>query len=143
MIVYLDTSALVPLLIREPATDRCTLLWESAESLVAIPLLYVEAAAALHKARRMNRVINTELATALRSLDALWQNISRMAVTDDVVHSAAALAGRYGLRGHDAVHCAAGLILADSPDTALASADAKLLSAWTDSGAAVFDASAP
>ncbi len=45
---------------------------------------------------------------------------------------------RHGLRGYDAVHCAAALWVA-GPDLVAATGDPELLSAWRDDGLSVVD----
>jgi predicted nucleic acid-binding protein len=54
VIGYLDTSALVPLLIAEPTSAACRRFWDDADTVVFSRLLYVETAAALAQARRMD-----------------------------------------------------------------------------------------
>ena len=100
MIVYFDTSAIVPLLVAEPASANCRTLWESA--------------------------------------DELWPEFQVVEVDVDLMHRAADLAARQGLRGYDAVHCAAADLIADA-DTVAASGDRALLDAWSALGIATFD----
>ncbi len=60
-------------------------------------------------------------------LEALFQVLHLMSVTDELVSVAAELADVEGLRGHDAVHLAAalesGATVLSSADTALCAAD--------------------
>lgn len=56
MILYVDTSALVPLLVDEPSTTVCGELWDGADSVTCVRLGYIEAVAALAMAERMGRV---------------------------------------------------------------------------------------
>ena len=53
MIVYVDTSALVPLLINEPTSEACGEIWDSADSITVTRLAYIEAVAALAMAERL------------------------------------------------------------------------------------------
>ncbi|MGF9663281.1 type II toxin-antitoxin system VapC family toxin [Arthrobacter crystallopoietes] len=140
MITYWDTSALVPLLVEEPASAGCRRLWDATSTPVSTRLLYVEAAAALHQGYRMDRMNSSQLRHVVRELDAYWTNFSVIELDDRLTRSAAEMAGEHGLRGYDAVHCAAGLVVAGDPLAVLASGDGKLLSAWRASGAAVFSA---
>ena len=55
MILYLDTSAFVPLLIAEPTSQTCGALWDAADRLATTRLTQVEAAAALAMAERLGR----------------------------------------------------------------------------------------
>ena len=56
MIVYLDTSALVPLLVAEGSSPAGRRLWDEADVVVSSRPLYMEAAAALAQARRLDRM---------------------------------------------------------------------------------------
>jgi uncharacterized protein len=77
-------------------------------------------------------------ATSLDELDRLWREVDVIDIDDALSRRAAALAARFALRGHDAVHCAAAEQLAD-PDLVAASGDRKLLAAWSGLGIATYD----
>ena len=49
MIVYFDTSAIIPLIIDEASSPLCERFWNDATQAVSSRLLYVEARAALAK----------------------------------------------------------------------------------------------
>lgn len=141
MIGYLDTSVLVPLLVAEPTTRACQRLWDDADAAVSSRLAYVEMAAALAQARRMDRLTGEELEEALVLLDRLWSEIDIAEVDEIVVRRAAVLARRFALRGYDAVHCASAEQLNDG-DVVAASGDQRLLHAWAELGMATFDSNA-
>lgn len=138
MIGYLDTSALVPLLVAEPSSASCRRFWNDADEVVASRLLYVEAAAALAQARRLDRLTDSEHRTSLRSLEQLWSEIDIAEVDEPVVARAATLAHQLALRGYDAVHCASAEQL-DDDNVVAVSGDRRLLAAWTELGIATFD----
>ena len=50
MIGYLDTSAFIPLLLKEPSSAACRRFWDDCDAVVSNRLLYVETAAALAQA---------------------------------------------------------------------------------------------
>jgi predicted nucleic acid-binding protein len=131
VIVYFDTSAFVPLLVAEPGTEPAGELWESADEVVTSRLLYVEAAAALARARRMGRITDRNHRAALDSLDDLWRDFRVIEVDETVTRRAAELADRHALRGYDAVHCASAERI-DAPDLVVASGDNDLLTACTE-----------
>ena len=83
MIAYFDTSALVPLLVDEPSSSACRRLWDDADDVVSTRLAYVEAAAALCRARRLGRLTSRRQRAALRSLEELWSQaqISRKSIS--------------------------------------------------------------
>lgn len=138
MIGYLDTSAFVPLLIAEPSSESCRRVWDDADVIVSSRLLYVETAAALAQARRMNRLTDEAHAECLRLLDRMWSEIDVTEVDEVVVNRAAALADELALRGYDAVHCASAEQL-DDEDVVAASGDQRLLDAWAELGMITFN----
>lgn len=142
MIGYLDTSVLVALLISEPTSSACQRLWDDADTVISCRLLYVEAAAALAQAQRMDCLTARMHTASLRKLDDLFEQIDVIEIDDTLSRRAAALASRFGLRGYDAVHCASAEQLND-PDLVAAAGDAQLLSAWRTLGISTFDPNAP
>ncbi|HEY5856607.1 MAG TPA: type II toxin-antitoxin system VapC family toxin [Aldersonia sp.] len=62
-------------------------------------------------------------------------------IDDVLVRRAAVLAHRFGLRGHDSVHCASAERVADSSLVA-AAGDGVLLEAWRQLGISTFDTNA-
>jgi predicted nucleic acid-binding protein len=141
VIVYFDTSALVPLLVAEPGSEHCRQLWQSADEVVTCRLTYVEAAAALAQARRLGRLTAPAHDDALHSLDELWSELAIVEFDVDLMHRAADQADRSALRGYDAVHCAAAMLIADE-QTVAASGDRLLLDAWDAFGIATADTTA-
>ncbi|AHI02111.1 hypothetical protein GCM10010174_33660 [Kutzneria viridogrisea] len=140
MICYFDTSALVPLLTREPGTPTATILWEVADRVLSSELSYVEAAAALAQARRLGRLDAQAHAGALASLDLLHNALELVEVSEMVVRRAGVLAHELALRSYDAVHCASAEQL-DVPDLVVASGDQLLLKACAELGMATADTS--
>jgi uncharacterized protein len=126
VIAYVDTSMLIKLLIEEPGSDRAGLVWDAADVLATSQLLYVEARAALAAARRAGRTTGPAHRTAVSELEALWEQMSIVEVTEELVSRAAELAESDGLRGYDAMHLASALSV--GADT-LASADTDLCAA--------------
>jgi predicted nucleic acid-binding protein len=129
VIVYLDTSAIVPLLVAEPTSESCRRLRESADELVTCRLSFVETAAALAQAQRLGRITAPAHKHALKAFGQLWAEMALIEFDDDLMHTAADRAARFALRGYDAVHCAAAELIADE-QTVAASGDRALLAAW-------------
>lgn len=125
MIVYFDTSALVPLLIEEPTSAAAERLWDRADRVASSRLLYAEARAALAQASRLERLNQTEHLQAVSDLDGLVSNLDFVEVTEVLVRRAGELAETLALRGYDAVHLASAELLAD-PDLVLAAGDGQL-----------------
>ncbi|HEY7173352.1 MAG TPA: type II toxin-antitoxin system VapC family toxin [Micromonosporaceae bacterium] len=138
MIGYIDTSAAVPLLVAEPSSRACRRFWDDADVVVSCRLLFVEAAAALASAQRLNRLGARAYASSVRRLDALWEQMDIIEIDDALVRRAAGLTHRFGLRGYDAVHCASAEGL-DDPMLVAATGDHRLLDALQRLGISTFD----
>jgi uncharacterized protein len=72
VIAYFDTSAVVPLLIAEPGSARAASLWDSADRVVSVRLLYPETRAALAQAERLGRLTARHLRDAVTELDSFY-----------------------------------------------------------------------
>lgn len=136
MIAYFDTSAVVPLLVREPTSEACGRLWNAAERVVSTRLVYPEARAALGQARRLGSISDAQLAAAVSQLDVLYAGIERIEVTEQLAHAAGELAQAHGLRGYDSVHLA-GARLAHDGELVFATGDRALAAAAAACGLAV------
>ena len=141
MIIYVDTSALVPLLINEPTSEACGELWDSADSITVTRPAYVEAIAALAMAQGMGRISMEEATDGRSVLDDLWPVVDVIELDRELMFEAARLAVVHGLRGYEATHCAAAVAVNDAEFVA-ASGDARLLTAWRAEGVAVRDTNA-
>ena len=139
MPLYLDTSAIVPLLIAEPSSERCRTLWQSADVIVSSSLTLVEAHAALARGARNGRLDASGHERAVTGLEALWRDLSAIPPTPEILRAAvsvaASVAATHALRGYDAVQCATALALA-SDDLIAVSGDRELLRAWSELGVA-------
>ena len=130
MTTYLDTSALVPLLLDEPGSAQYHLLLDRPGRVTSSMITLVEASAALSRAQRAGRLSARAFDAAQRSLDDLWTQITPLPLTDPIVRFASLVAHRYQLRGYDAMQCASALAISDEPDFVVASGDHGLLTAW-------------
>lgn len=106
MIAYFDTSAFIPLVLDEPTSDTIEEIWSNATRLVSTRLLYVEARAALARARRTERLKDIPYESVLDELEKLNQQIQYFTVDDHLIELAGDLADILDLRGYDAVHLA-------------------------------------
>jgi len=138
VIVYFDTSALVPLLIEESATPLCGELWDSADEVVTTRLAYVESAAALAMGLRLGRITRRDHTRARRQLSDLWLEVAVVELDGELMESASDAARAHRLRGYDAVHFAAAVSV-DDVDLVAASGDRDLLRAWRRASLAVAD----
>lgn len=142
MIVYLDTSAFLPLLVVEPGTATSMQLWSEAKDVVSARVIAVEAAAALAQAHRMGRVANGDHQQLQEAASRHLFDATLIEVTSSVIDRAAQLAVEHGLRGYDAVHLAAAMLIR-ARDVVFASGDRRLLSAAANEGFTTVDTSSP
>ncbi len=140
MIVYFDTSALIPLLLAEPGTPLAQQLWDQADHVVSTRLVYAEGRAALAQAHRLGRATSSQLRKLVAELDDLYGQLDRIDVDDPLVVRAGELAQTHELRGYGAVHLAA-LERVAGKQTVLASGDRDLCTAAAALGFAVANTS--
>src|SRR5699024_4879494 len=88
MIVYLDTSALVPLMVREPTSGSCAEIWDSADAVVGTRLCYVEAVAALTMAVQMGKIGPDVQEECVGVLDELWSGVDVIELDETLMRTA-------------------------------------------------------
>jgi predicted nucleic acid-binding protein len=113
VIAYFDTSALVAVLIDEPASPTARRLWQEASRVVSALLVHAEAHGALAAARRQNRLTAAQFRAARERLDGLLDEMGSLPIDWALVVRAGDLAWSRALRGYDAVHLAAAERLGD------------------------------
>jgi len=133
VIAYFDTSSIVPLLIEEPGSETAGRLWDEADRLISIRLVYTEGHAALAQASRGRRLDQRHLKRAVAELLGLYGQLDLVEVTDALVRRAGPLAETHALRGYDALHLAAAEFVADN-ELVFVSGDASLCQAANDLG---------
>lgn len=126
MITYVDTSTLLKLVIDEDGSERAGTIWTSADTVASVALTIVEARAALAAGRRGGRLTAKQHAEAKAELDTLLAELHVVEPTGPLIAAAADLAEAEALRGYDAVHLAAAVLI---EATVLTSADAELCAA--------------
>ena len=138
MLAYFDTSAFVPLLIAEPTSSACRRLFDAADDVATAALTYVETSAVLAQAQRLRRIDASALDAAMARLEILWGQLAVVEVDVRLIRDAARCARELGLRGYDAVHCAAAAQFGVA-DTVAIAGDHDLLRAWRGLGLAIAD----
>ena len=105
--MYLDTSALVKLYVREEeGYDVVREAVEEAERVATSTVAYAEARAALARKARESDLDEEGHRRAVGALDDEWHRYDRLVVSNLVSYRAGVLAQRYALRGFDAIHLA-------------------------------------
>lgn len=135
MIAYFDTSAIVKLLIEETGSATAETAWHACDARLCCTVGIAEAAAAIGRAQRTDRIAVPEADRILADLSGLWRGITRVLCDDALARHAAELAVLLGLRGYDAIHLAAAL----SADATLVAGDGPLLRGATACGLATVD----
>ena len=111
MICYLDTSALVKLYVQEPGSETVCELTGASVVVATCKIAYVEARAAFARGYREGILDkkNYDLVTGAFQHD--WNSYFSLEVSDALVKLAGDLAEKHALRGFDAMHLAAAVIL--------------------------------
>ncbi len=113
MISYFDTSAVIPLVLGEPTSERCIQLWNESVRVIGTRLVYPEARAALAQAERMQRITSSQLTTCVADLDSIMPELDLVEITESLARSAGDFAQTHRLRGYDAVHLASAALAID------------------------------
>lgn len=126
MITYVDTSTLLELVVDEDGSDRAVTIWTSAEAVASVASIVVEARAALAAAKRGRRLTAKQHTEAKGLLDAPNVDLHIVEPTEELIANAADLAESEALRGYDAMHLAAAVLVGA---TVLSSSDTELCAA--------------
>lgn len=132
MTVYLDTSDLIKLYIREAGSDDIQALVDQADYVVTSVLAYPEVRATLARRRRKRLMTAAELTRVVAQFEADWARLVVLACGEPIAVEAGRLAEVHALRGADAVHLASFAVLAgrcDDQDLRFSSADTRLTTA--------------
>jgi predicted nucleic acid-binding protein len=104
--LYLDTSVLVKLYIREDDSEEVAAAVAGATLVATSLLAYPEVRAALERRRREKTVTPAALKAARQAFEADWPSWIAVGIDDDLARQSARLAERHGLRAADAIHLA-------------------------------------
>lgn len=137
MIGYLDTSALVKLLLRDEG-DAVSVrgLIAAVDTTFTSRIAHPEARAALAAARRAGRLMPREHAKAEGDLDRAMTSLRIVELHPDLARAAGDVAERFALRALDAVHLTSALALGGR-DIVVVTWDRGLTLAATTAGLAV------
>lgn len=114
MICYLDTSALVKLLLQdEEGAELVGTIRDAADVVVTSRITYPEARAALAAATRAGRMVAREHARAKRELARAFGSLAVVELHPLLAEAAGDVADRFDLRAYDAVHLASALVVDD------------------------------
>lgn len=111
MICYLDTSALVKLYVEEEGSGDVRKLIDTSLLVATCQVAYAEVRAALARGYREGLLNQKEYHQTVTAFQLDWGNYLSIAVSDTLIAMAGNLAEKQTLRGFDAIHLAAALIL--------------------------------
>lgn len=137
MSLYLDTSALVKLLVHEPGSEIAHAVYEQSRFASTSAVAHIEATAALTRMQKGNRITAARFEIALHELGGLWQALFTHAVTDSLIEAASMAARDHALRAYDALHLASITAFQEVRPLTLACWDGELRSAASAHGIAV------
>jgi predicted nucleic acid-binding protein len=129
VISYVDTSALVKLLLREePGAEQVRGILDASDVAVTSRVTYPEGRAALSAAMRAGRLVAREHARSKRDLDRALASLTIVELDPSVARAAGDVSERFALRAYDAVHLASALVV-DEGDTVVVTWDRALANA--------------
>ena len=141
MILYLDTSALVKLLVDEAGSEEVRSWTEVADDVATSVIALPEAVSAVARAYGACRLSGTEAEHVRHDLMRIWERSLHVGVDEE---RAAAVAWSHGLRGLDAVQLAGARTLSEAvgvDELAFCSFDRALSAAAVAEGLIVLEAS--
>lgn len=132
MILYLDTSSLVKLYVKEQGSEEARGLASGAEVITTSWLAYTEARSALARKYRGRGLTEDEYRQALREFEKDWDIYAALEVSPGVLREAGDLAEKHGLRSLDAIHLASAVSVlrrSEPADLIFSSVDLRLVAA--------------
>lgn len=111
MILYLDTSALVKLYVRESGSTALRTHAAKAGALATSVVAYAETRAAFARLKQSGVSSDAKHQQRVHQLERDWEALLRVELAPDVLRSAGHLADIHGLRGFDSIHLASALWL--------------------------------
>ena len=116
MIIYLDTSALVKLYVREVGSTDVQGWVRSADAIAISVVGYAEARATFGRVMQAGATSNTQHQRRVIQFNRDWTDMLRIELPPTLARNAGELAEIHGLRGFDAIHLASALWLRDKAD---------------------------
>ena len=111
MIIYLDTSALIKMYIKEEGTEEIRRIIQQANLVATSKVAYVEARAALSRLRREKHLNEKDYQLVKGSFQQDWNSYLVIELTDMVIKMGGEITEKYALRGFGAIHLASALVL--------------------------------
>jgi predicted nucleic acid-binding protein len=116
MILYLDTSSLVKLYVKEKDSTMIKRWVKESTTTASSLVAYAEARAAFSRRYREKAFRPGEYRRLVSGLDEDWENYLLVKVTRELVRMAGDLAEKHSLKGFDAIHLSSALILREESE---------------------------
>lgn len=116
MILYLDTSSLLKLYVREEGTEEVTEAVGRAEVVATSAVAFAETRSAFARLAREGQLTPEELGSLREDFHRDWERFLEIPVQPSVYRRAGDLAEEHALRGFDSLHLASFLELRDQPE---------------------------
>jgi predicted nucleic acid-binding protein len=131
MILYLETSNLVKLYVKEEGSEAVKKEVAESDAVATSIVSYVEARAAFARKAREKELSAENQETIKADFERDWDSLFVLNLTDGLVKTAGDLSEKHALRGYGAIHLASALELkaAVTAPVVFSSADDKLLEA--------------
>lgn len=110
LILYLDTSALVRVYVREPGREVVARAVRESSRIATAKVSYTEARAAFAHLLREGGLTEEQHAGIIEALNQRWSSYEKLAVTERLVRLAGDLAQSHTLRGYDSIQLASASI---------------------------------
>jgi len=138
--LYLDTSALIKLLVDEPGAEEARRAYSEAGGIRTTAIALVEATAALVRMHKGKRLTPTQLSLDAGAEREYYNSGSSLAINDGLLTKAAETSRSHSLRAYDAVHLAGALSFAEGEQLDFACWDKELRAAAHDHGLSLLPA---
>jgi predicted nucleic acid-binding protein len=133
---YLDSSALVKLLLHEDDWEVVRGILRRTRTAVASSLVYTEVMAALAAGHRARQLTRRSLARSRGRALETWGSVDEVELVSPIARAAGVLAERHALRAADSVHLATALAVRD-PRLVMVTWDKRLHAASLEAGLSV------
>lgn len=110
MILYLDTSALIKIYVREPGREVVEVAVEGSSRIATAMVSYAEARATFARLLREESLTEEEHARVVEALNNRWRTYEKPSVTENLVRLAGDFAQRFALRGYDSIQLASAFV---------------------------------
>lgn len=111
MMLYLDTSSLIKLYVKEQGSDEVKSFATKASTIITSIVTYAESRAAFAKQYRKGELSEEDYQDTKASFETDWKNYLIIALGEEIVKHAGDLTEKHGLRGFDAIHLASYLLI--------------------------------